>query len=194
MLAQHPQGIAHLFKVAGEPGEVVLDLLRVGLDPEPAQPEDDHLQVGVEAVGRDRHDASGEGVRRDGLVARIGVVLDDDLVVDVLGRHVHQREVVRALVGQDVLLRDLVDPQLHVARELPAEGPALLLLRLVEDPAEVLEGELGVHRHEPVADPDRGVHLLAAPELVLEREVVPGQHLREQLRQQRLAQPATDLR
>src|SRR5213596_3210856 len=47
VLAECPERLAHLVQVTGEPGEIVLDLPRVRLDPEPAQAEDDHLQVGV---------------------------------------------------------------------------------------------------------------------------------------------------
>src|SRR5205814_1518163 len=80
----------------------------------------------------------------------------------------HEREVVRALVGPDVLRRDRVDVPLHVARE---ELLVLLAFDVVvgsDHPLEVVERELGVDRNEPV-DPDDRVHPLAAREAVLER-------------------------
>ena len=48
----------------------------------------------------------------------------------------------------------------------------------LEQPAEVLERELRVDRHEPVAEPDDRVDALAAPEAVLQRVVRRRQHLR----------------
>src|SRR2546426_4004732 len=120
--------------------------------------------------------------------------LDDDLVIDVLRRDVHEREVEGALVRQDVLLRDLVDPCLHVPGELLPQKPAPLLLGLGEHPAEVLEGELGIHGHQPPGDTDRGIHLLAALEQTLQLVVLAREHLRQELGQQRLAQSPPDLR
>src|SRR6266540_4765033 len=56
-----------------------------------------------------------------------------------------------------------------------------------------LEGELRVHRHEPVAELERGVHALPRAELVLHL-VMAGQDLPQQLLQPHLADRAAELR
>src|SRR5262249_31107632 len=107
VLADHIEGIPELIDVAADTSETALDLPRVLLDLKTAQAEHDHLQIGIEAVGRDRNDVPADGVR-GGRVLLDVLVLHDDLVIDVLGRNVHQGEVEGALVGQDVALGDLI--------------------------------------------------------------------------------------
>src|SRR5262245_2372949 len=58
VLSHDGEGVAKLVDVAAEPGESRLDLPRVLLDGETSEPEDDHLQIRVEAVGRDGDDVA----------------------------------------------------------------------------------------------------------------------------------------
>src|SRR5258706_3892351 len=89
--ADHVEGLAELVQVPPQPAEAGLDLLGIALDPEAPEPHDDHPQVGVEGVGRDRHHPAPQGIGGGGLL--LAVLLHHDLVVDVLGPDVHQGEV-----------------------------------------------------------------------------------------------------
>src|SRR5436190_115513 len=73
-----------------------------------------------------------------------------------------------------------------------APQPREALLDLLDAPLEVLEGELGVHRHHAVADAHDGVHAIARRELVLELEV-PQQHLRQEVFEEGLPEASADL-
>src|SRR6266851_1651550 len=189
--ADHVEGFPELLEVAPQPREALLDLLGAPLDLKSLQAEHDHLQVGVQTVRRHRDDALGRGIDpRRVLVERL--VPRDRLEVDVLGRDVHQGKVVRALVGQDVFLGDLVHPRLDVADEGAAPLPAGAVIGLLDHALEVLEGELGVHRHHAVADAHDGVHAIARRELVLELEV-PQQHLGQEVFEEGLPEASADL-
>jgi hypothetical protein len=163
----------------------------LALDPQPAQPQDDDPQVGVEGVGRDRHHPPGQ--RGGGGRILLAVVPDDDLVVDVLGRDIHEGEVEGALVRQDVLLGDLVDPVLDVAQERAPQRAALVLIGLLEDAPEVLQGELGVDRDDPLADADGRVDPVSGGERVLQRVLLAREHLGEEVLEESLPHPAPDL-
>src|SRR5437870_1720610 len=84
----------------------------------------------------------------------------------------------RALAREHVLGRDVVDVLAHPADEGLAGPRALVVVRRLEQAAEVLERELGVDRDEPVPQADGRIDALPAPEGVLERVVGGGQHLR----------------
>src|ERR1700720_386138 len=77
MAADHVEGVAELVEVAAQTGEPRLDLLRAPLDLQSLEPENDHAQVRVEAVGGDGNHAlggrvDGGRVLVDGLVAEDG--------------------------------------------------------------------------------------------------------------------------
>src|SRR2546426_801298 len=170
VLAPQPEVLLQAIEVAAKTRQQPHHLLGARLDPDPAQPERDRLQVGVEAVGRHRDDLAVEAVGGEtGLL-----VADDGLVVDVLGRDVHEREVVGALVGEHVLGRDVVDVPPYPGSERPARARALVVVRGLEQTPEVLERELGVDGDEPAAQADDRIDPLAAPEGVLEGEVGGG--------------------
>src|SRR2546427_1112436 len=59
MAADHVEGVAELVEVPAQAGEPRLDLLRAPLDLQPLEPEDDHAQVGVEAVEGEGYDGLG---------------------------------------------------------------------------------------------------------------------------------------
>jgi hypothetical protein len=61
--------------------------------------EQDGLEVGIEAVRRDGDDPFGKGIIEQALVRIDGFVLDDELVIDILCRDVHEREVEGPFVG-----------------------------------------------------------------------------------------------
>ncbi len=187
----HVERLAELVEVPAQATEPRLDLLGVALDPQPAQPQHDDPQVGVEGIGRDRHHPPGQRV--GGRRVLLAVVPDDDLVVDVLGRDVHEGEVEGALVREDVLLGDLVDPVLDVAQERAPQRAALVLVGLLEDASEVLQGELRVDRNDALADADGRVDPVAGGERVLQRVLLPREHLGEEVLEERLPHPAADL-
>ena len=123
---------------------------------------------------------------RTGLPAR-------ELVVDRLRREVHEREVVRPLVGPDVLACDRVDMCLHVAREELLELLVFDVVLGAEHALEVVERELGIDGDEPV-DLDHGIDALAAREAVLQGERRRRQPVTEQVLEQELAETAPRLR
>ena len=122
------------------------------------------------------------------------LVPEDQLVVHVLGGDVHEREVEGVLVGHDVLPGDLVDAVPDVLQEGPPRLAAPLLVGLLDHAPEVLERELRVHRHQAAGHDDRRVHLVAAPEAVLEAVGVGGQDLGQQALEEDLAEAPADLR
>jgi hypothetical protein len=65
--------------------------------------------------------------------------------------------------------------------------------RFLQDPPEVLQGELRVHRHQPVAEADGRVDAVAGGEGVLQRVLLAREHLGEEVLQQRLPHPTADL-
>jgi hypothetical protein len=100
-----PEVRADLVEIVGEPLEVALEvgdvrhhLVRVLLDLHAAESQRDHLQVGGECRRRDREDAPLIRVREER--ARLSAC---ELVVHGLDGDVHEGEVVRPLVGPDVL-------------------------------------------------------------------------------------------
>src|SRR5206468_12437175 len=66
---------------------------------------------------------------------------------------------------------ELYTLSLHDALPISVLAP-LRVVALAEHPAEVLERELGVDGHDPLADGDGGVHLLARAEGMLGRPVL----------------------
>src|SRR2546425_5661668 len=118
MAADHVEGVAELVEVAAQTGEPRLDVLRAPLDLQPLEPEDDHAQVGVQAVGGDGNHAPGGRVD-GGRVLVDGVVPEDGFEVDVLGGDVPESEVIRAPVGAGGTPWDLVPPGLYRSGERP---------------------------------------------------------------------------
>ena len=116
-----------------------------------------------------------------------------ELVVDRLGRDVHEREVVRALVGADVPDRDRVDVALHVACEGALVELALVVGLGLDHPRVVVERELRVDRHE-LAGVDDGVDALATAEAVLHRVGAGRKSVAEEVLEQQLAEAAARLR
>ena len=164
------------------------------LDAETAKAEHDRLEVGVEATRRDRNHLPLERVAGEAPLAAELLVAHDRLVVDVLGGDVHEREIVGALVRHDVLGGDVVDVLLHPCDEGAAAPLAFLVVRGLEEATEVLEGELRIDRDEALAQTHDGVHPLAAAEGVLQGVVLDRQHLRKEIGEPELTQPAAELR
>src|SRR3984893_2440161 len=80
--ADHVEGLAELVEVTPQTREALLDILGAPLDLESPQPEHDHTQIRVEAVGRHRDDTPGGGIDPGRvLVARL--VPGDGLEVNV---------------------------------------------------------------------------------------------------------------
>ncbi len=77
------------------------------------------------------------------------------------------------------------------ADELSSQRRSGLFVR-GDDPLEVLERELGVNRHEVVADADDGVDRLTAAEAVLEGVVPAGQDVIEESFQHQFAEAAAE--
>ena len=96
------------------------------LDAHPLEPENDRLQVGIEAVWRDRNDPFIQRIVEKRHLAAEVVILDDRLIVDIFGRHIHQGEIEGALIRADVLRGDGVDMRAHVADERLALRPCVL--------------------------------------------------------------------
>ena len=116
-----------------------------------------------------------------------------ELVVDGLGREVHEGEVVRALGGLDVLLGHRVDVALHVAREgLLVERPRRVVGGL-DHPLEVVERELRVDGDQ-LLHLDHGVDSLAALEAVLDLVGGRRQPVAQEVLEQQLAEPSACLR
>src|SRR2546428_11215610 len=138
VLAPQPEVLLQAIEVAAKTRQQPHHLLGARLDPELAMLGRDRLQVGVEAVGRHRDDLAVEAVGGEtGLL-----VADDGLVVDVLGRDVHECEVVGALVGEHVLGRDVVDVPPYPGSERLARARALVVVRGLEQAPEVPSGNL----------------------------------------------------
>src|SRR2546425_1308776 len=107
-------------ELLAEPAEVLLDLAGLLLHPHAFEPMEDHQQVRIEGVGRHGDDAAAQRVPEDALrIPRI-FRAQHRLVVHVLGRDVHQREVIGALVRPDVLVGDHGRQGGSVATALPA--------------------------------------------------------------------------
>src|SRR5262249_41415824 len=95
---------------------------------------------------------------------------------------------------EDVAFGDLVHARLDVPRERPPQLSSPVLVRLLEQPSEVLERELRIDGHQAVADVNDGVHAVAGGEGVLEVVVLAREHLSEQAFEEALAEAATHLR
>ena len=98
-----------------------------------------------------------------------------------------------ARLRTDVLAGDRVDVPAHVRPEVPQRPPSLGLVGGLARTAEVLQRKLAVHRHDPLADEDRGVDDGVA-EPVLHLPAPLRQHLRERLLEERLAERPAQLR
>ena len=107
-----------------------------------------------------------------------------ELVVDGLGRQVHERELVRAFVRANVLVRDRVDVRLNVAHELLRVLIARGIVLGLDQPVEVVQRELGVDGHERTVEADDGIDPLAASEAVLKLVLVTGEGIGEQVAQE----------
>ena len=130
-----PEVLAEEPEVVAEAAEVAAEAARAG--PSPPAPAPRCAARGVRGrspAGRRRSSSarpgrpSARGRRPRGSARRRLVVADDGLVVDVLGRDVHEREVVGALVGQDVLAGDVVDVLAHARDERLPRASALLVV------------------------------------------------------------------
>src|SRR5437870_11961649 len=195
-----PEVLAHRLErrpepveLLAQPAELLLDLAGVLVYTHPLEAVQDHQQIGVEGVGRYGNDAPAQRVTQDTLrISRI-FRAQHRLVVHVLGRDVHQREVIGAFVGTDVLVGDLVDPLLEGARE----GTGLALgfgPGRAEQPLARFEGKLRIHGHQAVADPEGRVHPLTGSKRMLHLVVGAGEDLSQQLLEPHLAERAAQLR
>jgi hypothetical protein len=182
--ADDPEVVDEPVEVVAELRDVRHHLVRVLLDLHAAQPERDHLEVRDERRRRHGEDAPLVRVLEDrtGLAAR-------ELVVDRLGRDVHEREVVRALLRADVLRRDRVHVVADVARERPLVQLPLVVALRSREALEVLERELRVDGDE-LADAHDRVDAHAAVERVLDGVGRTGAAGRAEVLQQELAEPA----
>ncbi len=191
MLAEDVVVVAESPHISLEASQTSLDLSGVLLNPHPLESPDDHLEIAIEGVGGDRDDPPLDGVGKQTLAC---FVSNDGLVVDVLGRDVHQGEVVGPLIRQDVLGRDPVDVLLHGAEELLPRPPGLSLVFDICQATERLERELGIDGNHAVADLDHRIHPFPAPEGVLHGEMSGRQDLCQQLSQEGLSHPSPQLR
>ena len=143
---------------------------------------------------RHRHDTPCQRVVEQ--IQSVVSLLLQHLLVHGLGRNVHHREIVGSLARADVPLGNGLDVPTDVGAKV---APAVTLLVRVAlagrgpHAPEVFERELGVHRNQPISDPQHGVHAFPAGEFVLQGEVGAGQDLPQQLAQQKLSDSATDL-
>src|SRR4051794_8545660 len=190
---------AHELEDVLEPGEVLAELGAVGhdfacmlLDLQALEAEENDEQVGMQRRGRDRYDLALEGIAEWSRVAAQAVA--DEFVVHGLRGEVHERELVRAFVGADVLVGDRVDVCLHVAHELLRVGFALGVVGGFDQPVEVVQRKLRVDRHERAVEPDHCVDAFASAEAVLKLVFVAGKGVGEQVAQEKLAEPTPRLR
>jgi hypothetical protein len=117
MLSDEPDVVPKAEEVRLQASQVLDDRLRLLFHPHSLESQDDGHQIGVERGGGDRNHAARQGGLAKRFFAPESFIPDDRLVVDVLGGDVHEGELVRSLVREDVLRSDRVDVFLHVAHE-----------------------------------------------------------------------------
>ena len=187
MGADELEVLPELPEVLVERGAVGHHLLGGLLDLEPLEAHYDHLEIRGERRRRDREDSA--LVRVSQQLPRLA---RDELVVDRFGGQVHQREVVRAFGGENVLPGNVVDVLLHVAAERLLVQLALRVVFGGDHQLEVVERELRVDRDQPV-DPDHRVDAVTGREGVLHRVGVRGEPVSEEVLEQQLAEAAPRL-
>jgi len=150
-----------------------------------AQAHQDDPQEIEEAMGRGY-----EHILVLGVTHKIVVLVGQHVIVDVLRRHVHHREVDRPLVRQDVLLTDVIGVFFDGLTELLGSHSPVLIVRRPGQLPEVLERELRIDRDDARVGLDHGVHGLSVAEFILCRIMFFREHLRQHVRKDLLADVA----
>src|SRR5208337_3974523 len=134
-----------------------------------------------------------KGVIQQGLVRVYGLIPDDEFVIHIFGRNIHEREIESAFIGMNILFGNGVNMLLYVADELFPGCPAIVLAGRFDNALEVFERKFCVYRDKAAAEPDDSVHSFPALEPMLKRKVRRRKYLGKQVAQKQLAKAASKL-